>query len=151
MRNVTSSLLLLTALLLTGCATGAAPRHAEVLMQADRDFNAAVAQRRLDAWAESFAPNGSQMSEGGKLVTGDSAIRAHMAPAFADSGFRLEWEPLRAEISNGGKLGTTWGRWTAHSLRAGREEITTGNYVTVWRKQPDGSWKIVFDTGDSDP
>jgi ketosteroid isomerase-like protein len=151
MRNVISAALLLTALFLDGCATADAHRDAEVLMQADRDFNVAVAQRRLDAWAEHFAPNGSQMSESGKLVTGDSAIRAHMAPAFGDSNFRLEWEPLRAEISNGGKLGTTWGRWTAHGVRDGREEITTGNYVTVWRKQPDGSWKIVFDTGDSDP
>lgn len=151
MRNWIFIGLLLTVLFPGGCATSGAQRDAEVLMQADRDFNDAVAQRRLDTWAEYFAPNGSQMSEGGKLVTGDSAIRAHMAPAFGDSAFRLEWEPLRAEISRGGKLGTTWGRWTAHGVRDGRAEITTGNYVTIWRKQADGSWKIVFDTGDSDP
>ena len=25
-----------------------------------------------------------------------------------------------------------------------------GTYMTVWEKQPDGTWKVLFDTGDPD-
>ena len=32
-----------------------------------------------------------------------------------------------------------------------RQSAFAGNYMTVWEKQPDGTWKVLFDTGDPDP
>jgi ketosteroid isomerase-like protein len=29
--------------------------------------------------------------------------------------------------------------------------MRTGRYLTVWKKQPDGSWKVVRDIGVQDP
>jgi len=31
----------------------------------------------------------------------------------------------------------------------GQPAVTRGNYLTVWRKQADGAWRISFDTGSS--
>jgi ketosteroid isomerase-like protein len=33
------------------------------------------------------------------------------------------------------------GRWAADG---------SGNYVTIWRRQPDGSWKVAVDIGNQD-
>jgi ketosteroid isomerase-like protein len=34
---------------------------------------------------------------------------------------------------------------------SGKVTERRGQYVTIWRKQPDGSWKVVFDTGSTLP
>jgi ketosteroid isomerase-like protein len=36
-------------------------------------------------------------------------------------------------------------------MKDGKQVVRTGDYVTVWQKEKDGSWKIAFDTGDRDP
>ena len=33
----------------------------------------------------------------------------------------------------------------------GKQEKTYGHYISIWKKQPDGSWKFVFDTGNENP
>ncbi len=74
-----------------------------------------------------------------------------MAPAFADTTFRLTWQPTMAFASAAGDLGYTLGIWQSrHYNDAGQGQVTTGKYVTIWRKQADGSWKVVFDGGNPD-
>jgi ketosteroid isomerase-like protein len=52
----------------------------------------------------------------------------------------LNWWPVWAGISSSGDLGFTTGPYTAG-------EKSFGHYFTVWRKQPDGSWKWIYDGG----
>ena len=64
------------------------------------------------------------------------------------AGSPLSWEPLRAEIAASQDLGYTFGRY---ALRDGETVKAYGVYVTVWKKQPDGSWKFVLDGGGTTP
>lgn len=59
----------------------------------------------------------------------------------------LTWEPIYAEVSESGELGYTWGNWKF----AGKDTALYGNYFTVWKKQKDGTWKVVLDGGNSTP
>lgn len=64
----------------------------------------------------------------------------------------LKWIPAKAEVSNDGSLGYTYGDWVFTSKdKDGKEEYTYGNYVTIWKKQPDGGWKFVLDGGNTIP
>ncbi|MCX6574599.1 MAG: nuclear transport factor 2 family protein [Candidatus Aminicenantes bacterium] len=58
----------------------------------------------------------------------------------------LTWEPEFAEIAASGELGYTTG---PYEIRASRdaEPAGFGHYVSVWKKQPDGSWKVFLDIG----
>ena len=133
-------------LFLTACATTAPNQpNADVLLQRDREFAKASAARGALAWREFVAPNGAKPANGGEMLIGPQEIGDNMLAAFG-SGFRLSWEPARAEISHGGKIGYTWGRY--HSDFNGKAH--EGTYVTVWEKQPDGTWKVLFDTADPD-
>jgi ketosteroid isomerase-like protein len=133
-------------LFLAACATTtqSAP-NADVLMQRDREFAKQSAAHGHLAWQEFMAPNAVKPANGGRMLNGPQEIGENMLAAFA-SGFTLSWEPARAEISRGGKLGYTWGRYRSVFDGKTRE----GAYMTVWEKQQDGTWKVLFDTGDPD-
>ena len=59
----------------------------------------------------------------------------------------LLWEPAFAEVSPAGDMGWTSGRY--ESRRSGPEGDTLqhGRYLTIWRRQADGAWKVALDTG----
>ncbi|WP_375770090.1 nuclear transport factor 2 family protein [Archangium gephyra] len=149
------SMLAVGMLLLSGCATTpVAPRAAtpeeEALMRTDREFNAATQARGVEGWVSFFAENGSMMRDKGP-ITGHEAIRAAVAPGFSNPDLSLTWEPQRAEITPGGRLGYTTGRFLSVRKDANGQRVEArGTYMNIWRKQPDGSWKVVVDIGDSD-
>ncbi len=105
---------------------------------------------------------------GGPIVTSKEAIRALMAPAFANPTFSLTWQPAGAEVSRSGDLGYTYGTFeskrndadrkpsqnkagsSGKESLAGKPVIHRGKYVTIWRKDADGSWKVVVDIGNQD-
>ena len=52
----------------------------------------------------------------------------------------LEWWPNFAGVARSGDLGFTTGGVAFNGRR-------TGHYFTIWKRQPDGSWKWVYDGG----
>lgn len=124
----------------------------ESLIQADREFDQATAEKGVGAWVSYFAEDGRMFPAGAEIVSGKEAIREAMAPAFATPGFSLRWKPLGAEVSNAGDLGYTYGTYVAKGPGPKGEAVERhGKYVSIWRKQPDGSWKVVVDIGNPSP
>jgi ketosteroid isomerase-like protein len=127
------------------------PDEASLLMQLDRDFDKATGKKGVDGWVMYFAPNGSMLGDTSQPTTGITAIRAEMEPVFKDSSFSLRWHPIKAEMMIPGVLGYSVGRWERRRKnKEGKVMKSTGTYSTTWKKQPDGSWKIVLDTGNPD-
>jgi ketosteroid isomerase-like protein len=124
----------------------------ESVMQADRDFAADFAQRRIDGWVSWFDTAGVQVAASGETPRGHAAVRAHMAKQFADSTGILAWRPVMAEVSTDGSMAHTIGTWNFH-VRGKDSTATagTGHYLTVWRRQADGSWKVLADIGTQHP
>lgn len=156
MRTASGSLRFLSAVaLLAACAPKSLPPDpADVrasLIAADVAFAAATATKGLEGWMAAFDSTGIQMEPDVPFTPGLAAIRAAMAPAFADTTWRLTWVPTMAFASEAGDLGYTLGTWQSTRYNdAGRGQVSTGKYVTIWRKQADGGWKVVFDGGNPD-
>jgi ketosteroid isomerase-like protein len=112
--------------------------------QADCEFYNASVDKGGDAWGDSAAPDAALPAGKGK-----AEIRAAYVQIYARPGFRLSWHPDKAELF-GSTYVVTSGRYESHSQREGREQVRTGRYVTVWRQQPDGSWRFVWDGGEQD-
>jgi ketosteroid isomerase-like protein len=62
------------------------------------------------------------------------------------SASQLSWQPAFADIAKSADLGYTTGPW---EIRRTPQDAPSafGHYVTVWRKQADGAWKIAIDIG----
>lgn len=63
----------------------------------------------------------------------------------------LVWQPIFAGISHAGDLGYTTGPWQFKNDIKDAKFSGFGNFMTVWKKQPDGKWKFVVDLGVSNP
>jgi len=61
-------------------------------------------------------------------------------------------KPFHADIAASGDLGYTLGTYELRAKdEAGKATVAYGKYCSVWKKQPDGSWKWVVDVGTSSP
>lgn len=63
----------------------------------------------------------------------------------------LTWRPALADISSGGDMGYTAGPWEFREKATDKDAAGHGEFVTVWRKQADGTWKFEADIGISHP
>lgn len=60
-----------------------------------------------------------------------------------DTAFTLTWVPSDVFVSKSGELGYTYGLYTYVT----KDTSFQGTYVSVWRKNNQGEWKFVVDTG----
>ncbi|MBI4905695.1 MAG: DUF4440 domain-containing protein [Acidobacteria bacterium] len=140
-------------LMLLGGAASAAPTKKQKtaiaeIQQADLAFCEATKQRGLDGWMSYFADEAVAFPPGKPTITGRENLRANYSRMFSQPGFSLIWRPVKADAAASGDMGYTIG--TAEFSRRGDDgKIVTQptKYLTVWKKQPDGSWKVVADLG----
>lgn len=60
-----------------------------------------------------------------------------------DTTYKLTWKPAKAEIAKSGDLGFSFGIYELTS----KDTVLKGTYVSIWKKQSDGEWKFVLDSG----
>jgi ketosteroid isomerase-like protein len=117
--------------------------------EADMAFAQATKQSGLDGWMSYFADDaylGTNPAVRGKLE-----LRRFYTNLFSRRDLKFEWTPDHAEIFKSGILGYTSGRYTMSFTNfQGATVSQTGSYVTIWQKQPDGSWKVLSDFGSQD-
>jgi ketosteroid isomerase-like protein len=63
----------------------------------------------------------------------------------------LTWWPVYADVSRAGDLGWTTGPFELREKPTDEKPAGTGHFFTVWRRQPDGSFKFVLDLGVQHP
>ena len=102
-----------------------------------------VAQGAQPAFLAFAAEDAISFGGGPQMNRGRQAISA----AFDGfpSGAVLAWWPVGAAIAESGDLGCTIGEATIESLH------NYSKYLTIWKRQRDGSWKFVADGGNARP
>ena len=116
-------------------------------MQADRDFAAAVKKDGLKtAFLAWFEPEDSQLIDRGSMLQGAAAITAPFAQS--PPGFTIDWMPDGGHAASSGDFAVTTGRY---AVKMDAQQIDAGRYVTTWRKNAEGAWKVVLDATIADP
>lgn len=101
----------------------------------------------FSAW---FAGDGVALGNGAAPLVGQVAIAK--SATWSPKDYQLTWTPTDALMGPSGDMGYTWGHYEGHSKDAnGTPVTTTGRYMTIWRKQSDGNWKVVLDAGANEP
>ena len=64
---------------------------------------------------------------------------------------KLNWGPTWVAVSSAGDLALSTGPWEIKDQGETLIKVSTGLFFSVWRKQPDGSWKAIVDIGNQSP
>jgi uncharacterized protein (TIGR02246 family) len=85
---------------------------------------------------------------GGSVMRGPAEIAEAWSVFFADDGPTITWCPPFVEVLEDGTLALTRGPYKMVTTdEQGTETEHWGTFNSIWRRQADGSWKIVFDAG----
>ena len=123
---------------------------AAFLYDLEARFAKDTAQGGGKAFASWFADDAVTLSNGQAPVIGKAAIaaKANWDPAQ----YQLTWTPDGGQMSPDGDMGFTWGHYQGTSKdKNGNAVATSGRYMTIWKKQSDGSWKVALDSSNNLP
>jgi uncharacterized protein (TIGR02246 family) len=151
--RIQASVALAAAALLAGCGTRSDPAAEEAkLKETSRAWSRAAAAGDLDAIVNYWADDAVVIQPGQPVWRGKGAIRNFLEASMKTPGFRISWEPWEAVVSASGDMGYLLEDTTVTVNGPDGKPITSKfRAVTIWRKQPDGSWKNVVDTSNSGP
>lgn len=112
------------------------------MMQSDADFAAMAAEKGYrKAFLHYMEDEAVLLRDNYLPIIGADAVR--YVTGMNDSTFTVDWSPQGGDVSSSGDMGYTYG---IYELRTAMER-QSGTYVTVWRRQEDGSWKYLLDAG----
>jgi uncharacterized protein (TIGR03067 family) len=136
---------LLVFVLFGALTAGPAEREAneKLVLQvraAEIAFAATMAARDHEAFASHIADEALFFSKQG-VLRGKAAVVAGWKPFFEGPKPPFSWAPERVEVLDSGTLALSSG-----PVR-GPEGRQMGTFNSIWRREADGRWKVVFDKG----
>jgi ketosteroid isomerase-like protein len=116
------------------------PTPGDEVRAAETAFAKSMADRNLAAFTALLADD--TVFWGGKgVMRGKAAVAADWKRFFDGPAAPFSWAPADVEVLPSGNLGFTSG--PVYDPKGQR----IGTFNSVWQRQTDGSWKIVFDKG----
>ena len=151
-RSILAAVFLITSvgtLWLRPIAAASQQATAETLKQLEGEFMKAALERGSVGCMSYYADEAVELPNGADAIHGKAAIAKGMN--FLDvKNNRLTWTPEGADISSSGDLGYTYGTFEFQSVgKDGKVNVEHGKYTSIWKKQKDGSWKVVLDMGNA--
>jgi uncharacterized protein (TIGR02246 family) len=94
-----------------------------------------------------YAADSVLMAPGQAPMAGLEAIRAGAQKSMDDPGFSLAFTSEKVDVARSGDLAVSRGtfRETATDPASKARVEATGTFVTVYKPEPDGNWKAVWD------
>jgi ketosteroid isomerase-like protein len=120
------------------------------LLELEVKFADAVAKGGGKAFSSWFADDAVSLANGRAPVLGRTAIAAQAQ--WDPRDYQLTWIAQGAQMGPSNDMGFTWGHYDGVSKdRNGEPVKTSGRYFTVWKKQPNGEWKVAMDASAEEP
>jgi ketosteroid isomerase-like protein len=147
-RQTPATTLLLLTMILNSCQSKVDPvLEANNLLAVDREFSKHSADLGANTAFLDYVDDSAVLLRANRypVVGVEKIIEIFDKP---DTGFVLTWEPAFALVSKSGDLGYTYGIYkTEIKSPTGDPVISQGTYVTIWKKDANGKWKFMLDTG----
>jgi uncharacterized protein (TIGR02246 family) len=94
-----------------------------------------------------FAADGVLLGRNGKSFKGPNQILERMKTVMEASGKGVKSTVTTVDLWLIGDTAYETGKYSYTSQEKGQPVTDEGRYVTIWRRQSDGSWKIIADMG----
>ena len=96
-----------------------------------------------------YAPDAVIATAGRPAAKDGRAVSRAIRDDIADTNFKISLSNEKTEVAGSGDMAYRRGSFkiTATNPQTKQAEHSAGTYLTVFRKQADGSWKVVEDFG----
>ena len=116
---------------------------------ADAAVTRAITAKDADRISEYYANDAILMPTAEPMIRGRAAIRDEWQHILAIPDFTNQTTTQDAKVS--GDLAYTYGVYRSRMMgENGKPVEEPGKFVTVWRRDSDGKWRIVLDTYNTD-
>ena len=113
-------------------------------MQADKNFSKLCEEKGIKAaFLEYIDSNGVMLKPNMLPLTGAEAIDFILQSN--DTTAIMSWAPKGGNVAQSGDMGYTYGVYQIKPKNI--DTLFAGTYVSIWKKQPDGKWKFILDSG----
>jgi ketosteroid isomerase-like protein len=107
---------------------------------AESSFAASMARRDANAFAALVSPEAVFFGDTA-VLRGKAAVLEGWRRFFVEPAAPFSWKPKVIEVLASGKV--AWSSGPVYDPTG----KPIGTYNSVWRREPDGRWRIVFDKG----
>jgi uncharacterized protein (TIGR02246 family) len=155
LRCVSTLSIFIGGLCLPGCQREAAvDSHSadeRAIRAADAGTLKAAQAKDVNSAVAAYADDASWLPPNAPIANGKEAIRAGWAAFLSSPGLSIDWQNTKLGVSRSGDLAfTVYAYQLTMQGPDGKPIADHGKDIAVWKKQPDGSWKMVADTFNSD-
>jgi len=117
---------------------------------ANARFIAALLKGDTATAIQNYASDAIVMMPNAAESQGHDAISKAFS-AFLSQFTLKDWKADTRDVMVNGDLALETGRYVMTVVPKGGKQMTdSGKYLTAWKRQPDGSWKIIRDINNSD-
>ncbi|MEO6224000.1 MAG: serine hydrolase, partial [Vicinamibacterales bacterium] len=131
------------------------PRALADLAQTERDFATRATETGWrSAFIEFYAADAVAFGRGATDQAGvplPARAQLRSKPSQPHSVEELTWEPRVGDVSADGALGWLSGPSAYRDHRDATAPVEYGNYLSLWKRQPDGQWRSISDVGTAVP
>ena len=140
------------ALSASGCtksaqASGDTAQITDSIKAQEAQWQKDYAAKDINALAGHYADDAALAGPGDPVATSDSERRKLLQGFVTDPNLKLAFSSDRVEVAQSGDLASSRGHYsmTITDKATSKPVDSTGTYLTVYRKQKDGSWKAIED------
>ena len=120
----------------------------DTLVNAERAFAKTATEKGIrDSFLDYFAEDAIAFSPA--PVSATERLRSRPARPFSE--YELRWEPRTGDVAASGELGWLTGPSTFIDHTDPKAQPQPGNYLSVWRRQAGGPWRVFIDVGSAPP
>jgi ketosteroid isomerase-like protein len=139
-------LLLLFIFQVTNGQTANIKSEQEELIKTDKAWSLAASTNDMEKLWSFWEDDARILMSSDRTVKGIDQINRFTTEARKDPNFEISWEVQGAEVSENADMGYTFGIGkVVRSDSKGNPVTNTKPYLTVWRKQNDGTWKCIIE------
>jgi ketosteroid isomerase-like protein len=119
--------------------------------ESDAQWVAAARTASVDAWMAFYSADAVVMAPNVQLASDHEHVRQAVADLLALPHLSIAWHPIKVEVARSDDLAYLIGAYElGYDDGRGSRVSDRGKLLEIWRRQPDGGWKCIVDTWNSD-
>ena len=141
----------LLSFVFVGTTSAAETKIEQALRDLDAQWSAAAGAKDIDKTVSYYSENAVVMPPNAPSATTRETIRSAWKEMLTSPGAAVSWKATKVEVAKSGDLACVSGTYEETTIDASGKPVNDrGKYVEIFKKQADGTWKVVADIWNSD-